>query len=295
MSYRLFASRPASCLLGVVAVLAMASQARATNFNSYPGPFAGPNVTYVNVMEGDSQNPGPDPTRLFGTPNLSGDTLQFGQNNTPLGTGLSFRVDVGGAVPVLLKDGTLTMDLAATNQLGNISALSISEGGGYTILGGTVATQVSAALQIPFNSAAYVGGLGISALNGIALATPIPVNYTEAFAQGAGSSGIFTTTPSSIKFTGPGGGTWSGIATFDIAGALAAAGRTGQRVTGLTLTLNNVLSGSAEANALASIDKKSFEINVVAAIPEPSTVVLGLMGGVGLLIGGRRLRKSQIA
>jgi hypothetical protein len=295
MSYRLFASRPASCLLGVIAVLAMASQARATNFNNYPGPFVGPNVTYVNVTEGDSQNPPPDPTRLFGTPNLSGDALQFGQNNLPAGTGLNFRVDVGGATPVLLKDGTLTMDLATNSQsAGNVTGFSISEGGGYSIVGGTVATQVAAALQVPFNAAGYVGGLGISALNGIALAQPIPVNYTESFAQGTGSSGTFIATPSSIKFTGPGSGTWSGIATFDIAGALAAAGKTGQRVTGLTLTLNNVLSGSAEANALASIDKKSFQINVTA-VPEPSTVILGLMGGVGLLIGGRRLRKSQIA
>ena len=295
MSYNPSVFRRASCLLSAIAVLAMASQARATIFNSYPGPFPGPNVTYVNVMEGDSANPPPDPARLFGTPNLSGDALQFGQNNTPLGTGLNFQVQVGGATPVLLKDGTLTMDISATNQAtGNMTGFSISEGGGYSILGGTLATQVNAALQIPFNAAAYAGGLGISALNGVALSQPIPVNYTETFAQGVGSSGTFSATPSSIKFSGPGGGTWTAFANFDIAAALAAAGKTGQRVTGLTLTLNNVLSGSAEANALASIDKKSFQINVTA-VPEPSTVILGLMGGVGLLIGGRRLRKSQIA
>jgi hypothetical protein len=277
------------------AVLAVATQARATNFINYPGPFVGPVATYVNVMEGDSQNPPPDPSRLFGTPNLSGDSLKFDQNNLPAGTGLNFRVDVNAATPVLLKDGTLTMDIAATSQTtGNITGLSISEGGGYTIVGGTIATQVAAALQIPFNAAAYVGGLGITATNGITLAQPIPVNYTEVFAQGGGSSGTFALTGNGIKFTGPGSGTWSGFANFDIAGALAAAGRTGQRVTGLTLTLDNVLSGAAEANALAGIDKKSFEVNIVG-VPEPSTIALALLGGVSLIAGGRKLRKAKAA
>ncbi len=295
MSYHPFVSRRASCLLGVIAILAMASQARATIFNSYPGPFVGPNVTYANVVEGDSANPPPDPTRLFGTPNLSGDSLQFSQNNMPLGTGLNFRVDVGGATPVLLKDGTLTMNISATSQAtGNINAFSLSEGGGYGILGGTLATQVNAALQIPFNAAGYVGGLGITSLNGVALGTIIPVPYTETFAPGPGSTGAFTATASGITFSGAGNGTWSGFANFDIAGALAAAGKSGQRVTGLTLSLNNVLSGTAEANSIAFIDKKAFSINVTA-VPEPSTVILGLMGGLGLLVGGRRLRKTRIA
>jgi hypothetical protein len=297
MSCNPFAFRRASCLLGVIAVLAMASQARATVFNSYPGPFAGPTVTYSNVVEGDSANPPPDPSRLFGTPNLSGDSLQFSQNNLPLGSGLNFRVDVGGAQPVLLKDGTLTMNIAATNSAtGNITGFSIAEGGGYGVLGGTLATQVNAALQIPFNAAGYVGGLGITSINGVALAQIIPVPYTESFAQGPGSSGAFSATPSSITFSGQGSGTWSGSASFNIAAALAAAGKpANSRVTGLTLSLNNVLSGTAEPNSIAFIDKKSFSISTITTVPEPSTVILGLMGGVGLLVGGRRLRKAKVA
>jgi hypothetical protein len=297
MSYRLFASRPASCLLGVIAVLAMASQARATTFNNYPGPFAGPGATYTNVVEGDSANPPPDPTRLFGTPNLSGDSLQFSQNNLPANTGLNFRVDVGGTVPVLLKDGTLTMNVAATNQaVGNITNFSISEGGGYMVLGGTSATQVAASLQIPFNAAGYVGGLGITSLNGVALGTIIPVPYTETFAPGPGATGSFVANASGITFSGPGSGTWNGVATFNLGAALAAAGKpANSRITGMTLSLNNVLSGTAQDGAIAFIDKKSFAVSSTVAVPEPSTVILGLMGGVGLLIGGRRLRKSQIA
>jgi len=296
MSCNAIVSRRASCLLGVIAILGIASQAHATIFNSYPGPFVGPNVTYSNVVEGDSANPPPDPSRLFGTPNISGDSLQFSQNNIPLGTGLNFRVDVGGSTPVLLKDGTLTMNISATNPvLGNITNFTLSEGGGYGILGGTLATQVNAALQIPFNPAGYVGGLGITSLNGVPLAQIIPVPYTESFTPGPGSSGAFTATASSITFSGPGSGTWSGFANFNIAGALAAAGKSGQRVTGLTLTLDNVLSGTAEANSIAFIDKKNFSISTVTAIPEPSTVILGLMGGFGLLACGRRMRKGQIA
>jgi hypothetical protein len=270
----------------------MASQACATVFNSYPGPFVGTIVTYSYVVEGDSANPPPDQSRLYGTPNLSGDSLQFGQNNLPLGTGLNFRIDVGGPAPLLLDDCTLTMNIAATNQLaGKISAFAISEGGSYSILGGTMATQVSAALQIPFNSAGYAGGLGITSLNGIALAQPIPVPYAEAFVQGAGSSGTFTTTPSSIKFSGPGSGTWSGIAIFDIAGALAAAGMpANSRVTGLKLSLGNVLGGTAEANSTAVIDIRRFATNGPTPIPEPSAVILGLMGGIELMFAGRWLR-----
>ncbi len=287
-----------ACLLAAAAVLAIATQARATIFNSYPGPFVGPNVTYANVVEGDSANPPPDPSRLFGTPNLSGDSLIFSQNNIPLGTGLNFRVDVGGATPVLLKDGTLTMNIAATNPVtGNISGFSISEGGGYGILGGTLATQVAASLQVPFNSSFYVGGLGITSLNGVPLGTIIPVPYAESFATGPGSTGAFSATASGITFSGPGSGTWNGFANFNIAAALAAAGKpANSRVTGLTLSLNNVLSGTAEANAIAFIDKKAFSINAInTPIPEPSTIALGLLGGVGLIAGGRKLRKAKAA
>ncbi len=296
MRYFHFVPRLASCLLSILAILVIASQARATIFNSYPGPYVGPIVTYGNVIEGDNDNPPPDASRLFGTPNLSANSLQFSQNNLPLGTGLNFRVDVGGAMPLLLKDGTLTMNISATNQAtGNISAFVISEGGSYGILGGTLASQVNAALQIPFNAAGYAGGLGITALNGVALPQIIPVPYTKVFVPGPGTIGAFSATASSITFSGPGNGTWAGFASFNITAALVAAGKSGQRVTDLTLTLNNVLSGTAEPNSIAFIDKKNISIGVPAPIPEPSTVILGLMGVVGLLVGGCLLRKAGIA
>jgi hypothetical protein len=67
--------------------------------------------------------------------------------------------------------------------------------------------------------------------------------------------------------------------------------RSTARVTKLSLDLNNMLLAQS-TNGLSFIDKKFFNINVTA-VPEPSTILLGLMGGVGMLVGGRRLRKAK--
>jgi hypothetical protein len=46
---------------------------------------------------------------------------------------------------------------------------------------------------------------------------------------------------------------------------------------------------------LAQIDKKHFIItpSVTDAVPEPSTIILGLFGGVGLLFTRRQWRKAN--
>jgi PEP-CTERM motif len=267
-------------IVGLAAAVAFSSVARAT-LVSY-GTLAGANVTYTNVTENDSQFPPPDPDHLFGNPSLSVDTLQFLPQNSP--KGLAFKLTVGGGSPGL-QDGTLGLGIVPTNPAGGITSISINEGGGYAVTGGTSATQVSAALNI--------ANLFITSVNGNAV-NPIAVaGLIESFSRTSGT-GPFVASPNSIVFSGSGGantGTWAGTANYSnasLVAALTGAGFSGSsRITGLTLSLDNVLSGTSEASSVANIDKKFFNITTTT-VPEPATVVLAGLGAIGLAAGYRR-------
>ncbi len=269
--------------LGVAAVVELTSAARATTI-SY-GSLAGPNTTYTNVTENDSQFPPPDPDHLFGNPSLSADTMQFLPQNSP--KGLAFKLIVGGGSPGL-QDGTLGFGIVPTNPASGITSVSINEGGGYTVTGGTSATQVSAALNI--------ANLFITSVNGNAV-NPITVGgLSEIFSRLTGT-GPFAATANSIAFSGNGGantGTWGGTANYSsasLAAALTGAGFSAtSRITGLTLSLDNVLSGTSETASVANIDKKFFNITTTT-VPEPSAIVLAGLGGIGLVVGGYRRKK----
>jgi len=270
--------------LAMACILALASNARAT-LVSY-GTLAGANVTYTNVTENDSQFPPPDPDHLFGNPSLSADTMQFLPQNSP--KGLAFKLTVGGGSPGL-QDGTLGLGIVPTNPAGGITSISINEGGGYAVTGGTSATQVSAALNI--------ANLFITSVNGNAV-NPIAVGgLIELFSRTSGA-GPFVASANSIAFSGNGGansGTWSGTANYSnasLVAALTGAGFSGSaRITGLTLPLDNVLSGTSEASSVANIDKKFFNITTTT-VPEPATVVLAGLGAIGLAVGGFRRRNQ---
>jgi len=276
-------------LLVLSAMAALAAPARATNYS----PLLGPHVTYTNINESDSQIAGPppvttSPTQLFGPPALSpagSDILSFNS--------ASFMVMVANG-QFELQDGTLRMDISPTHPAtGAIHSLLIDEGGGWRVLGPAGAATAEATLL--FND------LRITSVNGVPLQTAIVVNPTFSVSDVI-QNGTALVTPGTgdITFTSAGGngvGTWDILANFNIDAALASHNLSG-RVTGLSLALDNQLFGNTQSGnslTLAQIDKKHFIItpSVTDPVPEPSTIILGLFGGVGLLFTRRQWRKAS--
>jgi hypothetical protein len=269
-------------LLSATALVAMASVANAT-VNNY-GNLVGPNIMYLNVVETATQFPGPMPPTLLGAPQLAGDNLEFNP--------LAFAGSAQNG-DFLVQDAQLSIDQIMTNSpLGAISKLTINEGGGYIVVGAPGAGIARASLITSPILVAQINGVG-----------PAPVNVTIlptlAFSNVSNGAVTVTQTANSIQFASNGGvgnGSWGITATYDITAAIIAAGLPANtRVTKLgTLALDNQLVRDTDPSSFAYIDKKFFNITVTA-IPEPSTILMGLMGGVGLLVGGRRLRKAKTA
>jgi hypothetical protein len=264
------------------AMVAVASVATAAT-NNY-GNLVGPNIMYLNVVEQTTQFPGPAPATLFGAPQLAGDNLDF----NPLG--FAGSVQNGD---FLVQDGLLSIDQIMTNSpLGNISKLTINEGGGWIVVGGPNAATASATL--------VTGPVLVAQLNGVNGPVNVSVSPTYTFSHTQTGAATFVQGTNSLSFASNGGvgnGSWGITATYDIAGAIAAAGLpAGTRVTKLgTLALDNQLVRDTDPNSFSYIDKKFFSISVVTAIPEPSTILLGIMGGVGLVLGSRKMRRAKVA
>jgi hypothetical protein len=83
---------------------------------------------------------------------------------------------------------------------------------------------------------------------------------------------------------------WSGLLNLNLSNVLQSRGITGH-ATQVSLSMDNTLSTSSEANTQAFIAKKAAGLSVTPEIiPEPSTVILVGMGLMGLLAGSRRKR-----
>lgn len=241
------------------------------------GNFIGPDVTYTNVTESDTQLPGPTPPELFGPPSLAGDTLQF--------TPDAFSVSASGGSNEF-QDGHLSM-VISPNPGAFLPTISITEGGAWAVGGGTAATTALESLVI---NDLFITSVNGTSVNPIAVAPTITYTYTN-----DGSAGVVTT-PDSIEFTSTSGfstGAWDGTATFNLGAALTAAGFRGA-ATSLSLNLDNQLAVTSETNSDAFIDKKFFDIGAPGAgsppIPEPATTVGMAVAGFGLLMRRRSRR-----
>jgi len=278
-----------SALLALTGLVGLPVTARVAGAVMY-GNFAGPNITYGNVMETDSQIAGPPPvdstpSGLFGAPALSppvSDNLAF--------PALSFS-DLVADGQFQLQDGQLTFDVTPTTT-GTIHSLSFDEGGAWRVDG--LEGDASAEATLLFND------LRITAANGAPLAEAIVVDptFSESDVIQTGSAGV-STGEGDITFTSTGGdaaGTWDITADFDIDAALAAADQTG-RVTSISVALDDQLfaqTTSVPSLTLASIDKKHF---IVSGSTTPGTVVpepgsLSLLLGAALMMLRRRKRGS---
>jgi hypothetical protein len=275
-------------VLVCAAMLAMAGMAFATPVTNVFGPIAGTNVSYSG-SETDNQSPDPpSPTWLFGTPILGGsNNLHFTSDASQTPKPIQFAVITPGAEQ--LEDGKLSIN---ANALGNssIALMSITEGGDYLIANGTSASTADAILNITSAIATVNVGPG----------NDVQIPLLPFISEG------FTTTPNgnphsvqatAIVFSGNGPlvtGTWQGTANFNISAAVAAAGLGGDRVTKVEFTLDDILLGHAETGALVEITKKDFLITQ-NPVPEPSSIILGVLGGLGMVTVGLRKKFLKTA
>jgi hypothetical protein len=268
-------------LMGSVGLFVMARAADAALY----GNFAGPNISYWNVTESDSQIAGPPPvtstpSALFGAPALSppiSDNLEF--------PAMTFS-DLVADGQFQLQDGMLTFDVTPTTTA-TIHSLAFDEGGAWRVVG--LAGDASAEATLVFND------LRITAVNGVALGAAIIVNptFSESFTPQIGFASV-NMGDGDISFTSSGGnavGTWDIRAGFNIDAALAARGLTGQ-VTSISVALDDQLFAQTtsvdSALTLASIDKKHFIVSgITTSMPEPTSLSL-LLGGALMMLRRRK-------
>ncbi|MFO0832639.1 MAG: hypothetical protein U0637_12460 [Phycisphaerales bacterium] len=221
------------------------------------GDFAGVSVDWLQVTE-DSAT---DPTPLFGTPTISGDSLNF--NPVSFGSTAS-----NGSSD--LTDGTLTSMIAARPGF-TIPAIQFNESGDYTLAG--------------------VGGAGTSASVNLAVFVwVLEVNNTAITPVSFAVNGTFN--PSSGTFDlandGPTFGirTWNGGAMADINAFLASQNIAGG-ATKVTVTIDNSLVTTSQAGTLAFIKKKQIGGVAITVVPTPGAAALM---GLGALVATRRRR-----
>jgi hypothetical protein len=268
----LFTHRRLSLVLGIVAALAFATRAQAI----VHGDFIGPDIMYLGVEEDPTKMPGPSPVELFGPPQLSGTVLDF----DPMG----FEAEAFDG-SIAMTNSLLCMEIDVLPGMGSIASVVMGEMGGYCLMGGTANTYASVSIDVQ--------QIKVLEVNGVAV-TPFTVSPTIVYTN-------LGTAPSTLAFGGmrmygdgaDHDGGWTATATYDVAAAVAANGYAGS-ATLVEFCVDNMLKARSEEGTLAFIDKKDFWIDV-NQVPEPSTIVLGAMGFVGMLIGGRKIRKSKVA
>lgn len=233
------------------------------------GNFVGPNIMYLNVTEEPTKVPGPNPATLFGPPTLNGNSLDF----DPLG----FNASASNG-SFAFTDGLLTTTVMAANANQYINQLWISEFGSYSLLGGTPAgTKVGISIDSIQAKVTQVNGLPVAPIN-----LPKTIVYTN------GGAAASTTAFGGIQFASNGGALvgqpWSANVSFNLAAVPGA--------TKINLVLDNALFAQSESNSLSFIDKKDFEI-FTTVVPEPGTIMLALVGGLGMVLMGRKAWKKQ--
>jgi PEP-CTERM motif len=244
--------------LSAVALFAYTTPAAAVAINY--GDFAGATVNFLQVTE-DS---GTDPTPLYGSPSVSGDTLDFNP--------VSFNAGATGAGGVDITDGTLTL-MMTSNPGHFIDKVKFDEAGDFTLAGfGGAGTFVSVTANFNIDIQ-EVDGVGIGAIN---IATPM----------------VFT--PSNGDFDllndGPGpavNGTWSGMLMVDIQQALIDNNIPFVNgATKLSVTFDNTLVATSESGTQSFIGKKDVGGIGITVIPEPASLGLLALGTLALM--GRR-------
>jgi PEP-CTERM motif len=258
---------PRIILTAFLAVFVGASVALAAPINY--GDFTGTNVKFLQVTE-DALTPGDVPP-LFGAPIVSGDSMDF----NPVGFNATHANGVG---PADITDGQLKFEVEAKNKTtGAINNIKFQEAGDTTLAGiGNNGTFTSVTSDVFFN---------ITEINGGAPAIPIPgFSLAQVFSPQGGFYGLGNNGGGPFFHT-----QWMGMLLLDLNLVLANNGYApGNRVTKLSVNLDNTLVALSQPGTSALIAKKDTGVIITVNIPEPATCCLALFGLVGLLIARRR-------
>ncbi|QDV72383.1 hypothetical protein [Botrimarina mediterranea] len=239
----------ALCALAISAVSpALAASINYGDFNDFPAGV----VEYQDVTESSAT----DAVPLFGAPDVDVNKLDFDPQ--------SFGSSASNG-DLEITDGQLNFSFATLPGTG-IDSLEISEGGDFTIVGGSGSTTV--------NSGIYANVL-VTAVNGIALA---PADQFEV--EGSTSASF-----NSVGLSQP----WNLGLLLEFGPALSLNGfAAGSLVTAGDFVLNNTLVAASEPGSLAFIAKKDFNITPDGSldpdnvIPEPTAAALAALALVGL-------------
>lgn len=216
---------------------------------TYPDQ-AGVNVTYTSMHESSAT----DDLPLYGEPTIKVDSLFFED--------ASFAAAAGSGKPsVDVTDGAFSFTIEGNDDT-TIDAISIVEGGDYTLVG-TASATVQAQLAFTV-TVLEVDDQPI---------TPLLLTHTETLK--------FDSLPPEQVGT-----SWEGSALFDLSAALAAENVVGG-VTKVNVDIDNILVALANSSAFATIAKKSVTVTpTVTHVPEPMGAALVAVGA--LMLGCRR-------
>jgi hypothetical protein len=259
--------RHISAALLVVAMLTYC--ARPSVAATMYGNQVGATVTYVAVTESSATDPGP----LFGTPTVSGDSLDF--------TPVSFAAASQQHVPAVDQtDGHLTFMVVPNNVGGSIQNIQFGEGGGLTV-GGFGTSQT-------FVDVSAIGNIDVFEIDGVSINTEkIPIKLTFSHGNNAGfnDNGEWHLSPQGFV-----NGSWTGGQFIDIKQILIDRGHTVVGgATKISVALDNKLYAQSEIEGTASIDKKDF-FTVTTNVPEPASCVLAMLS---LVVGALASRRSR--
>lgn len=203
----------------------------------------------------------------YGVPDPSGNALTFRVLN-----GLNFSSNsFKPSQPSQFVDGSMGVEIIAKPGK-NISTISIDESGSYAF--GINADATSTA-KVSFLHPI----LTIEAINGVPLTTPYDVtslvmNFIDPPPTTAGSKTIH---PNSTN-------DWEGILSIDLNNTPFA----GQNITKVSLLFDNRLETFCGPAENVSIDKKKIVITTTSTVPEPTVLIMLVIGVLGLGVWRRK-------
>ncbi len=223
--------------------------ASATTFH---GNFTGATQSFIDVKE-TTQTSG-DPEPLFGAPTVIGDQLLFFPSNFTAAA-------AGGSVD---QTASLLETMIVANGNNTIDRIVIQEFGDFDLGGvGTSATSASVSLG---------GFVTILEILGQTV-TPIVIPFTATYAPTSAFA-----LPGDVGF-----GIWTATADIDLTAY------SGEPVTKVQLSMNNILDATSEAGTTSIIQKKVVNgPAIVVSVPEPMLVTL-----LGFSLAGLAGRRSR--